>query len=702
MNKFFTRFVAVAFGLMLITSVASAGKRFPNASCPDSVTLPQINNPSFLPAICHPTAVTSGAPTDTVSGLGGIIIGFDTIPTGFDAFIENRGIPPQPWSGIDVFTHGTNFKPILGLNLGDSLVVEFGGVANFAGDVEVEAPNNVFSGPNIILRRAAIGRPLPAFISGTTTQFKETPTNAFAEQYKCQLVSITGPLTVVRTSLQVPNIGTSNSFLCISASAPSDSVFIEGNKLTTYSPPALGTVIDYVQGIMLKATRGFRILLRNGNDIQTHTPPGVADAYPLTDNTVRLIFDRDVTAASATNTNNYSLASFGSVDGAVMDGTGAVILTINNGLNHGDAETITVNNVVGQANGLQMNTPTSKGIINGVLSCAEIQAPNPDSLGGATCIDKSRFAGGGGQTSQGALGAKLSMAAICTGIYGNIYNFGDVGAGARSGLTIFAPPAPMVVGHKYFLAGNVQGFFGETELSGISDVADLGAATVPDPKVKTVAVIGRDVCDATQSQDDGRDYLSMLVQFHSVKVVRRGITTNPNGLLPKNGFHVTGENPAFMDTIFIENENNVLGANDSLNVNYPAIGSVIDVIGCVHYTNSSFRVCPRTASDISVHGINVGVPTVPAKLAFSVYPNPSRVAKISFTLPSVSDVELGVYDVTGRQVASLAKGRMPAGSYSQAWSGKDANGKQVGAGVYFYRLKAGSEVRTARTTLLGN
>jgi hypothetical protein len=702
MNKFFTRLVAVAFGLTLVTSVASAGNRFPNASCPDSVTLPQINNPSFLPAICHPTAVTSGAPTDTVSGLGGIIIGFDTIPTGFDAFIENRGNPVQPWSGIDVFMHGTNFKPIMGLNLGDSLVVEFAGVANFAGDIEVEAPNNNFSGPNIILRRASVGNPLPAIISGTTTQFKETPTNAFAEQYKCQLVSITGPLTVVRTSLQVPNIGTSNSFLCISASAPSDSVFIEGNKLTTYAPPALGTVIDYVQGIMLKATRGFRILLRSGNDIQTHTPPGVADAYPLTDNTVRVIFDRDVTAATATNTNNYSLASFGSVDGAVMDGTGAVVLTINNGLNHGDAETVTVNNIAGSANGLVMNTPTSKGIINGVLTCAEIQAPNADSLGGATCIDKSRFAGGGGQTSQGALGAKLSMAAICTGIYGNIYNFEDVGAGVRSGMTIFAPPAPMVVGHKYFLAGNVQGFFGETELSGISDVRDQGAATVPDAAVKTVAVIAKDVCDATQTVDSGKDYMSMLVQFHSVKRIIKLNPVDNTPLVTVNGFHVAGPNPAFTDTIFIENENNVLGTFVANNPNYPAVGSVMDVVGCVHYTNSSFRVCPRTASDISVHGINVGVPTAPAKLAFSVYPNPSRVAKISFTLPSVSDVELGVYDVTGRQVASLAKGRMPAGSYSQAWSGKDASGKQVGAGVYFYRLKAGNEVRTARTTLLGN
>lgn len=701
MNNICTRILGLALGLMLITSVASAAKRFPNPTCPDSVTIEQIENPGYLPAICKANgSTTSSAPVDTVAGVGGIIVGFDTIPTGFDVYIQNR--PARPWTGIDVFTHGTNFKPILGLNQGDSLVIEFGGVAIFAGLTEVESPNNVFSNPNIIMRRVSVANSLPAFTGGTTTQFKETPTNTFADQYKGQLVSIAGPLTVARTSLQPPGIGTANSFLAVSASAPSDSVFIEGNKLTTYSPPAVGTVIDNVKGIMGKATRGFRIWLRSGNDIQTHTPPGVADAFPLQDNLVHVIFDRDVTAASATNTNNYSLASFGTVDNAVMSGTGAVDLTITNGLNHGDKETITVNNVVGAANGLAMNTPQSKDIVNGVLNCVDIQTPNPDSLAALPCLDKSRFAGGGGANNLGALGNKLSMRGIVTGIYGNLYNLEDAGAPSRGGLTAFAPPAPMVVGHKYFIAGNIQGFFGENEISGISDVLDLGVAVVPDPLVKTVNTIAKDVCDATQSVDSGKDYMSMLVQFHSVKVVRRGITTAPNGLAPTTGFHVTGENPTFADTIFIENLNTALGANDSLNANYPPVGSVCDIIGVVHYTGSSFRVCPRNKFDISVHGINVGVPSTPAKLSFSVFPNPARVAKIAYTLPVTTDVELGVFDVTGREVATLAKGRLPAGSYQSAWAGKDASGKRVGAGVYFYRLKAGNEVRTTRTILLGN
>ena len=705
MKNFFTRMCGVVMGIMLVASVASAANRFPNATCPDSVTMPQINNAGFLPAICKVNFGTTGTPTDTVSGVAGIIVGFDAIPTGYDMFIENT--PAGPWSGIDVFTHGTNFKPILGLSLGDSISVEFAGAAIFAGDVEIMAPNNTFAGPNIIIRKCSSGNALPPFINGTTTQFKETPTNTFAEQYKGQLVSITGPLTVARTSLQVPSIGTSNSFLCISASAPSDSVFIEGNKLTTYTPPPNGTVISSVQGIMLKATRGFRILLRNGNDIVASTPPGVADAYPIADTQVRVLFDRDVTPASATNVNNYSLASFGVVTNAVMEGTSNVVLTINNGLSHGDAETVTINNVVAASNNLAMNTPQSKSIINGVLNCAEIQAPNPDSLAAAPCVDISRFAGSrnGGQ---GIPGPKVGMTGVVTAQYGNLFYFQDASLANRRAITIFAPPLNPIVGHKAFVAGQTQWFNGETEITAISDVADLGPVATLDPVTQTVATLAKNVCDATQSVTDGHDYLSMLVNVHSVKVVKTS-KVFPNKQQARFGFYVTGENPAFTDTIFVSNQNTVLGAADSVanpvygtNGSPLPVGTVLDITGVMHFASNCFQICPRFKADLAIHGLNVGVPTAPAKLAFSVYPNPSRVAKIAFTLPTTADVELGVYDVTGREVAQLAKGRMPAGSYSQAWSGKDASGKQVGAGVYFYRLKAGNDVRTARTTMLGN
>ena len=36
---------------------------------------------------------------------------------------------------------------------------------------------------------------------------------------------------------------------------------------------------------------------------------------------------------------------------------------------------------------------------------------------------------------------------------------------------------------------------------------------------------------------------------------------------------------------------------------------------------------------------------------------------MNFALPKQSDVDLSVYDLSGRKVATLARGSMPAGSY---------------------------------------
>src|SRR5574341_176390 len=45
---------------------------------------------------------------DTVWGVSGIVTAFDTFPTGFAIYMQNSD--GSPFSGIDVFTGGTNYK----------------------------------------------------------------------------------------------------------------------------------------------------------------------------------------------------------------------------------------------------------------------------------------------------------------------------------------------------------------------------------------------------------------------------------------------------------------------------------------------------------------------------------------------------------------------------------------------------------------
>jgi len=71
---------------------------------------------------------------------------------------------------------------------------------------------------------------------------------------------------------------------------------------------------------------------------------------------------------------------------------------------------------------------------------------------------------------------------------------------------------------------------------------------------------------------------------------------------------------------------------------------------------------------------------------YQSYPNPfNPTTKIRFDVPATSDVSLIVYDVLGREVARLAEGRKPPGSYEIEW---DAS--RCASGVYFYRMRAGT------------
>jgi len=78
------------------------------------------------------------------------------------------------------------------------------------------------------------------------------------------------------------------------------------------------------------------------------------------------------------------------------------------------------------------------------------------------------------------------------------------------------------------------------------------------------------------------------------------------------------------------------------------------------------------------------------------YPNPFNPStNISFTLPSKSFVSLKVFDLIGREVATIVSEEMSAGSYARTW-----NASAFSSGVYFYRLTAGTFVQTHKLCLL--
>jgi hypothetical protein len=98
---------------------------------------------------------------------------------------------------------------------------------------------------------------------------------------------------------------------------------------------------------------------------------------------------------------------------------------------------------------------------------------------------------------------------------------------------------------------------------------------------------------------------------------------------------------------------------------------------------------------------NVAATTATAKelptiFCSSTSPNPfNPTTTISFTLPETGQVNLSVYDINGRQVASLVNGFREAGSHQVNFDGSN-----LASGIYLYRLAAGKYSATGKMMLM--
>jgi len=77
--------------------------------------------------------------------------------------------------------------------------------------------------------------------------------------------------------------------------------------------------------------------------------------------------------------------------------------------------------------------------------------------------------------------------------------------------------------------------------------------------------------------------------------------------------------------------------------------------------------------------------TIPRDFALlGNYPNPfNPTTTLAFNLPRASQVQLAVFDLTGRHVATLVDGWQDAGRHQVIFDASD-----LSSGIYFYRLQA--------------
>ncbi|MBC8043150.1 MAG: M6 family metalloprotease domain-containing protein [Rhizobacter sp.] len=107
----------------------------------------------------------------------------------------------------------------------------------------------------------------------------------------------------------------------------------------------------------------------------------------------------------------------------------------------------------------------------------------------------------------------------------------------------------------------------------------------------------------------------------------------------------------------------------------------------------TYRFVPVAANVLDIGEVAVAPKTFELRQNYPNPFNPSTV--INYQLSASSQVGLKVFDVLGREVATLVNERQAAGGYSVRF-----NAARLSSGVYFYRLVAGNFVQTKKMLLV--
>lgn len=131
-------------------------------------------------------------------------------------------------------------------------------------------------------------------------------------------------------------------------------------------------------------------------------------------------------------------------------------------------------------------------------------------------------------------------------------------------------------------------------------------------------------------------------------------------------------------------------------VQFRFVGGDLDANSLVEAAVDDFAILAESSTaDVIPSG------TGPDRFAlFGARPNPAPGATLlTFQVPAVTRVQLGIHDPTGRLVRSF-DGTFVAGEHRVEWDGRDASGHNVAAGVYFVRMHA-DEFQASRSIVLG-
>ncbi len=153
--------------------------------------------------------------------------------------------------------------------------------------------------------------------------------------------------------------------------------------------------------------------------------------------------------------------------------------------------------------------------------------------------------------------------------------------------------------------------------------------------------------------------------------------------------------------ITLELRNNITGQNINL-TGYPSANITLSSKGSFSTSGdfmATYPVVGQSHFTLSVHGTSVATDEhiLPEKfILHSAYPNPFNPSTlISFDLPNANMVSLDIFDIAGKQVASLTNGYMIPGTHQISW-----NPGNISSGIYLVSMVVGNETFNQKITFI--
>jgi len=629
------------------------------------------------------------AASDTLRMVG-TVIGADTKSTGFGVYFEDFTLAAQ-YRGVQAFS-GENIYATNSLSRGDLIRVT-GRYAEFGGGSElISLQGTSFGTPPIVEKLSSGSIPGPTIV--TTGDIAERSiTGEIYEGMFCRLnkaLRITNNINLPTNTAQA---------VYADGTAPLDTILIDTATLCdpSITKPNIGVVITFLQGIVEQKGepsalqfRGYRIMCRDGADITFPAPPSVVNIYAVSNDSIRVVFDRALDPVTAQDRFKYSRAGTGkAIDAATLQpdpGTGVkqivVLTTALDPQTPAEAESVVVAGVK-DALGAVMPAPQGDGFLAGVVPIAWMQTP----------VAGDEFNGPGGSDSSQYVGKTLTVRGTVTGrLAGSLVWIQDSAGGLRSGFKFYAPTGPMKLGDDVTVVGIPVEFFDETEISGSFFERIHGPGVAPPPVI--IAGTNIEALNDTIVAGGTREvYEGVLVRVQNV-----GIEDDNVGF---GEWMLKAGGPCFVD-VTCPDTVHVDDRGEAFYTYVPVRGNTFaSVQGVVEISFNVLKLEPRLDSDFVFGPV---VSAEPAGFAFAlrnVGANPVSFARgaaqFSFTLPQKGAPTLALYDLRGRLVTTLTDGaELAAGPHSVRWAGADADGRQVQSGIYFAQLKLGDKVAATK------